>query len=42
MSHLQQAFGAAAAQDRAVQAMLTACLYSGDETIRDLGKQLAT
>lgn len=29
-------------QPDAIQAMLTACLCSGDETTRDLGKQLAT
>ncbi|QGZ32141.1 hypothetical protein [Stutzerimonas stutzeri] len=29
-------------QPDAIQAMLTACLCSGDETTRELGKQLAT
>lgn len=29
-------------QPDAIQAMLAACLCSGDETTRDLGKQLAT
>lgn len=29
-------------QPDAIQAMLTACLCSGDEMTRDLGKQLAT
>ncbi|AHL74623.1 hypothetical protein CH92_05745 [Stutzerimonas stutzeri] len=29
-------------QPDAIQAMLIACLCSGDETTRDLGKQLAT
>mgnify|MGYP000420433455 CR=1 FL=1 len=29
-------------QPDAIQAMLTACLYSADEITRDLGRQLAT